>query len=97
MTLRVNSGKDVIPEFGSTGTVGIDWVFWTVDSDRPEGVIKIAESHVRATLFHECHHLVRGMAVSPATLMDRVIIEGMATAFERDFAGAAYPWSQIPA
>jgi uncharacterized protein YjaZ len=30
------------------------------------------------------------------SLMDRVISEGMATAFERDFAGATYPWGQYP-
>src|SRR5688572_679728 len=43
LTLRVESGKNVSPEIGALGTAGIDWVFWTVDPERPEGVVKIAE------------------------------------------------------
>ena len=30
------------------------------------------------------------------SLTDRVITEGLATAFERDAAGATYPWSEYP-
>ena len=98
ITLRVQSGKDVIPELGATAAAGPpDWVSWTVDPDRPEGVVKIAETHLRAALFHEFHHLVRGATLPPKTLMDHVIFEGMATAFERDFAGASPPWGQYPA
>jgi hypothetical protein len=97
ITLRVDSGKEVSPVTGALGTAGFDWVFWTVDPDRPEGVAKIAETHLRATLFHECHHLVRQASVPSTTLMDHVVMEGMAAAFERDFAGASYPWVQYPA
>jgi len=97
ITLRVQSGKDVIPELGATALAGPpDWVLWTVDADRPEGVVKIADAHLRAALFHEFHHLVRGATLPPHTLMDHVIFEGMATAFERDFAGASPPWGQYP-
>jgi Predicted Zn-dependent protease (DUF2268) len=97
ITLRVQSGKEVIPELGATAIAGLgDWVLWTVDADRPEGVVKIAEAHLRGALFHEFHHLVRGAALPPHTLMDHVIFEGMATAFERDFAGASPPWGQYP-
>ena len=61
LTLQVRSGKDVIPEVGATATaLPPDWVVWTVDPDRPEGVVKIAETHLRGALFHEFHHLVRG-------------------------------------
>ena len=89
ITLQVQSGKDVIPELGATAAVaGSEWVRWTVDPDHPGGVVKIAESHLRGTLFHEFHHLVRSSTVSYHTLMDHVISEGLATAFERDFAGA---------
>ena len=28
--------------------------------------------------------------------MDRVVLEGMASAFERDYAGATYPWTRHP-
>ena len=96
ITLRVDSGKEVSPEIGALGTAGTDWVFWTVDPDRPEGVLKIAETHLRATLFHEFHHLVRLASAPATTLMDRVVMEGMASAFERDIAGATYPWVQYP-
>ena len=97
ITLRVQSGKDVIPELGATAAAtSPDWVSWTVDSDNPDGVVKIAETHLRAALFHEFHHLVRGSAVSPQTLIDHVVTEGLATAFERDFAGVSPLWAQYP-
>ena len=98
ITLQVQSGKDVIPELGATAAVAgsPDWVRWTVDPDHPGGVVKIAESHLRGALFHEFHHLVRSSTISYHTLMDHVISEGLATAFERDFAGASYPWGDYP-
>lgn len=98
LTLQVRSGKDVIPELGATATVGLsDWVQWTVDPDHPLGVVKIAETHLRGALFHEFHHLVRGSTISTTTLMDHVVTEGLATAFERDFAGESRPWADYPA
>ena len=97
LTLQVRSGKDVIPELGATATVGLsDWVQWTVDPDHPLGVVKIAETHLRGALFHEFHHLVRGSTIVSTTLMDHVVTEGMATAFERDFAGESRPWADYP-
>lgn len=97
LTLQVRSGKDVIPELGATATVGLsDWVQWTVDPDHPLGVVKIAETHLRGALFHEFHHLVRGGTISTATLMDHVVTEGLATVFERDFAGESRPWADYP-
>lgn len=95
--LQVTSGKDVIPEVGATATVaGTEFVRWTVDPDNPQGVVKIAETDLRGTLFHEFHHLVRAARVNTETVMDHVVTEGMASAFERDVAGASYPWSQYP-
>jgi hypothetical protein len=97
ITLQVQSGDDVIPELGATASVvPPDWIRWTVDPDDPRGVLVIAEQHLRGALFHEFHHLVRGAAMPPATLMDHVVFEGLATAFERDFAGASPPWAQYP-
>jgi hypothetical protein len=97
ITLRVRSGDDVIPELGATATaLAPDWVQWTVDPNRAEGVIKIAEAHLRPALFHEFHHLVRGATLPPQSLMDHVVFEGLATAFERDFAGVSPPWGQYP-
>jgi len=97
ITLQVQSGKDVIPELGATATaVSPDWIRWTVDPDHPDRVVRIAETHLRGALFHEFHHLVRGTTLHPHTLMDQVVIEGMATAFERDFAGVAQLWAEYP-
>ena len=97
ITLRVQSGKDVIPETGESGTaMPPDWIVFIVDPEHPDGVTKIAEKHLRAALFHELHHLVRATTLPPHTLMDRIVFEGMATAFERDLAGANYPWGHYP-
>jgi hypothetical protein len=97
ITVRAQSGKKVIPELGAIAEPAPpDYVVWTVDPDRPEGVAKIAEAHLRAALFHEFHHLVRLTTLPAGTVIDRAILEGMATAFERDFAQANYPWGQYP-
>ena len=48
-------------------------------------------------LCHELHHLVRDARVERIALMDEVVSEGMAAAFERDYAGARYPFSDYPA
>jgi hypothetical protein len=97
ITLQVHTGKDVIPELGAAATlIPPDWVRWTVDPDHPDGVVAIAERHLRGALFHEFHHLVRGTTLQPQTLMDRVVFEGMATAFERDFAGVSQLWGRYP-
>lgn len=97
LTLRVQSGTAVIPELGATATVmPPDWVVWIVDPDHPHGVVKIAEAHLRAALFHEFHHLVRAGVIGSHTLIDHVVTEGLASAFERDFAGASYPWTDYP-
>ncbi len=95
LILRVRSGKDVIPEVGAgAAVIPPDWVVWTVDVDRPEGVSAIARQHLRGALFHEFHHLVRGSTSN--ALIDQVVAEGLATAFERDFAGVVRPWAQYP-
>jgi len=98
LTLRVESGSDVVPETGAGGTaIPPDWVRWMVDATRPEGVTAIANTGLRAVLFHEFHHLVRGTKGVPENLMDHVIFEGMATAFERDFGGAQPLMGSYPA
>jgi uncharacterized protein YjaZ len=59
-------------------------------------VVAVAEKELRATLFHEFHHLVRSNAQSSLTMIDRAVLEGMATVFERDFAGVSRPWGEHP-
>lgn len=52
------------------------------------------------TLFHEFHHLVRGWvmngSVPRSAFIDGVVCEGLATAFERDAAGATPLWGDYP-
>ena len=72
-------------------------IMWTVDPDRHGGVAAIARQWLRATLFHELHHLARSAQTNDLrTLADHVLYEGMATAFERDFAGVETPWGAYP-
>ena len=71
-------------------------VMWTVDPAHGAGVVAIAEKELRATLFHEFHHLVRAVTGTPGTVIERAVTEGMATAFERDFAGVNRPWGEHP-
>ena len=97
LVLRVSADQDVGRETGAAATVMVpNTLYWSVDPERGEGVIGTAETHLRPMLFHELHHLVRTAAVQQASLMDRVITEGMASAFERDYAGARYPFSDYP-
>ena len=95
--VRVNPGKKVMPETGQTGSVSLpNVVYWMVDPSRYGGVTAIAKRQLRSTLLHEFHHLVRENTASPASIMDRVMDEGLATAFERDFGDAPTPWGSYP-
>jgi hypothetical protein len=96
LLLMVRHGTDVNPDIGATADAMIDSVMWTVDTTRPEGVRAIANAQLHSTLFHDLHHVVRGATQPLGTLMDFVIAEGLATAFERDFAGQHRPWADYP-
>jgi hypothetical protein len=97
LRLQVRSGKEVSPELGATAVAASpQFVRWTVDPERPAGVVKIAESVLRQMLFHEFHHLVRFTESPGYELIDHVVSEGLATAFERDVTGAPVPWGEYP-
>ena len=85
-------------DWGTSGTSAQpNVVYWRVDPTRPESVRQIAGTYMREILFHEFHHLVRGQSQPYFTLMDKVVTEGLATAFERDFAHAkAVPFGEYP-
>jgi hypothetical protein len=100
--LVVQAGEAVIPETGEGGmALAPARIGWTVDPGRPGGVVAIARQQLRRTLFHEVHHLARGWTVEGVTaggrMIDAVVSEGMATAFERDAAGWRPPWGEYPA
>jgi hypothetical protein len=93
--LTVRPGADVMKETGAAGVaMPPNGVMWTVDPSRRGGVIGTAKSWLRATLFHEFHHLVRSASGSPHSLVEHAVFEGLATAFERDHAGVSPPWGQ---
>ena len=95
--ITVRPGDDVIAETGETGAaMPPAAIMWTVDASRAGGVQAVAKAWLRPSLFHEFHHLVRSAAVMPTTLVDHAIHEGIATVFERDFAGVKPPWGNYP-
>ena len=102
IVLNVEVGSNVIEALGATAEASAPGVItWTVDPNRPGGVQKIAAAHLRATLFHEGHHLVRGWVLKggkpPTSAMDAPVAEGLATVFARDVAAALSPWGEYPA
>ena len=97
VTIRVQLGDDVIAETGENGTaMQPETVMWTVDPTHRGGVAAVARRWLRACLYHELHHLVRDAAVSRKSMLDMAVTEGMASAFERDFARVNVPWAQYP-
>ena len=97
IVVRVNPGTQVMPDTGQTGTFAPpNVVYWTVDPASHGGVTAIAERQLRSTLLHELHHLARAQTHVTRALMDSVIAEGLATAFERDHGNAPTPWGDYP-
>jgi hypothetical protein len=101
LVVGAGTSAQVIPETGEIGSATAPGVVsWVVDPSRPGGVDAIAGTSLRAALFHELHHLARGYVVTggapPTSFMDAVISEGLATAFQRDAAGASVPWGTYP-
>ena len=97
LVLRVDADDNVSEVTFAAATVAVpNRLYWSVDPERGDGVAATAEAHLRPMLFHELHHLVRHTQLEGTSLMDDVISEGMAAAFERDYAGARYPFSDYP-
>lgn len=97
LIIRVNPGKKVIEELGSSSDHSLpNVIYWTVDPSRPGGASAIARAHLRATIFFHLHSMTRLAVHSNITLMDHVVGMGMATVFERDEGGGTYPWARYP-
>lgn len=87
---------NVIPETGETGrTVAADWIQVSLDPNHAIPMNKIISSKVRSTFFHEANHASRYSSFDyySATLIDHAVMEGLATVFERDYAGSKPLWS----
>jgi uncharacterized protein YjaZ len=94
LRVTVQAGDKVIPETGETAGVGLPAaVYWTVNPAHPGGVLAVVDTQLRATLFHEFYHLVREARITTVSPLDRVIGEGLASAFEREFGEASTPWA----
>lgn len=99
--IDIRVGKDVIPLTGEIGgALAPGHLYWMVDHALEQSVEDIAQSRLPPTLFHECHHLVRGWVMSggelPKTFMHGVVSEGLATAFEREATGIRPPYGEYP-
>ncbi len=100
--LEVNTSKIVIDETGELGqSIDRNRIRWTVDHERPEGVLAIVKAHLKSTLYHEYHHVARGwaqyMVEEPIRMIDAAVSEGLAVTFERDFGTGDNPWPTHPA
>ncbi len=98
IALRVSSApKDkVAPETGDAADIAQpNIVRYRIDPTRKEGIVAIVRSLLRQTLFHEVHHLVRSAEIIEFTLHDELVLEGLATVFERDYGSVTPPpWGQ---
>ena len=95
-----NHGR-VIPQFGyGARATTMNSVSFVLNPDHAKASALLMQEHLRPALFHECHHLVRGWVLRggrrPRRFIDGVIHEGLASAFERDAAGQASPWTSYP-
>ena len=100
--LRVWDSDEVIPETGDLGmSVAPAEIAWVVCAGDPRGAMAIAQAQLRSTMFYELHHQVRGWMQwggrPKEGLLDAVVSEGLATAFEQDVAGSSPPWGKYPA
>lgn len=95
--LTVRPDTDVIPETGEGGdAMPPNGMMLRIDPSRPGGVAAILKVWLRPFIFHELHHLVRFAAENPRSMVEDAVTEGMATAFERDFAGSDPLWGHYP-
>jgi hypothetical protein len=93
LSLRVQPGQpfEVDERTGdNTAVLGPDAIMWTVDPRHAGGITAVALHELRASLFHEWHHMVRDAALGQTDMLDRAVREGLALAFERD---CAHSWN----
>ena len=93
LLLKVRAAGNVIPETGEvSNAIGPNVIWWDVDPRHAGGVRATVNRELRASLFHAFYHLVRTGPGIGHGLKDTLVGEGMAIAFERDFAHASRPW-----
>ena len=87
--VQANNLHDVIPEYGSGAyTSNSRLILLTIDPGLPYGEEKQLE-YVRHAVFHEMSHASRfEQGLFHPDFLDRCVLEGLATVFERDKGGA---------
>lgn len=94
--LTVYTSKSVIPETGSSGFASSkNWLLYKLDTGHEKSVEEIIESTFKSVVFHEMHHVAR-YTLQPWTgeLLNEAVAEGLATVFERDYAGSDPLWGR---
>lgn len=94
LILRVTDSKNVIPLTGESAAANsTNEISWFVDAERDEGVSTIAKKYLRFELFHEMFHLARKIKINnDSPIIDRVINEGLATAFASHYSQEPVLW-----
>lgn len=95
ITIRPQEGMNIIPETGEGGyTVDTELVLLTFDADVPYGKELLMKS-LRERVFHELNHVYRWMDLKiDRHMLNSVVFEGLATAFEDEYAGAEPLWGK---
>lgn len=94
LSILVQPSDNVIPETGETGVaLHKDLLSLQINPEFKDGIDQVVNVHLRPRVFHEIHHCARYKKFeNEATLSENVIMEGLATAFEREFAEHAPLW-----
>lgn len=99
--VQISNHGRVIPQLGyGARATTVNSVSFVLNPEHAKPGALLIREHLRPALFHECHHLVRGWVLrggrAPRRFIDGVIHEGLASAFERDAADHASPWTSYP-
>jgi hypothetical protein len=98
LIVRVQAGSEVLETTGDRAARATpNVVYWTVDPERPGGVIAIARDSLRRSLFHHLYGLARASAMpEPRSALADNVAFGLETIFARDFSGDPVPWATYP-
>ena len=87
----------IIPGNGTGGTL-LQPTILGIGYDSHFGDKELLSKNLRASVLHECYHAMQGWSdqnpmVTPETLLEDGVLEGVAVVFERDFGGTSPLWA----
>ena len=101
--ITVFADSNTVAETGDLGAaIAPGYIRWSANPSFPGGVERVILDRFRSALFHELHHVARGWVMYgyssslEVSLLDAIISEGLATAFEHEMTGIQPPWGQYP-